>query len=62
MNKKITKVWDKMDDDSKVAMKSLIHNIAEKRWQKLVDECVNEVISQPGDSLEKRTWIKVWRK
>ena len=43
-------------------MKFLIHDIIEKRRQKLVDECVNEVISQPGDSQEKRAWVKVWRK
>ena len=30
-------------------MKFLIHDIIEKRCQKLVDECVNEVISQPDE-------------
>ena len=30
-------------------MKFLIHDIIEKRWQKLVEKTVNEILSQPDE-------------
>ena len=38
MNKKIKKVWDKMDDETKKSIKFLINELSQKKYQKLADE------------------------
>ena len=40
MNKKIKKVWDKMDDETKKSIKFLINELSQKKYQKLADEAM----------------------
>ena len=50
MNKKITKVWDKMDDETKKSIKFLINELSQKKYQKLADEAMK---LQGGDKVIK---------
>jgi hypothetical protein len=49
MNKKFKIVLQKKDSKIEELIKFLIHDIAQKRYQKLVDKTVNEILSQPND-------------
>ncbi len=40
MNKKFKKVWDTMDDKTKEAIKFLINELSQKKYQKLADEAM----------------------
>ena len=51
VNKKFKKVWDKMDDKSKEAIKFLINELSQKKYQKLADEAMQ---FQGMDKLTKK--------
>jgi|ETNmetMinimDraft_15_1059895.scaffolds.fasta_scaffold210947_2 hypothetical protein len=40
VNKKFKKVWDTMDDKTKEAIKFLINELSQKKYQKLADEAM----------------------
>ena len=40
MNRKVKKVWDTMDDKTKEAIKFLINELSQKKYQKLADEAM----------------------
>ena len=40
MNKKIKKVWEKMDEETQESIKVLINHLAQKKYQKLADEAM----------------------
>ncbi len=40
MNKKIKKIWEKMDDETQESIKVLINHLAQKKYQKLADEAM----------------------
>ena len=40
MNKKIKKIWEKMDDEIQESIKVLINHLAQKKYQKLADEAM----------------------
>ena len=40
MNKKIKKVWEKMDEETQESIKVLINHLAQKKYQKLTDEAM----------------------
>ena len=50
MNKKFKKVCDKMDDKSKEAIKFLINELSQKKYQKIADEAMK---LQGGDKVIK---------
>jgi hypothetical protein len=50
VNKKFKKVWDKMDDKSKEAIKFLINELSQKKYQKIADEAMK---LQGGDKVIK---------
>ena len=50
MNKKFKKVWDKMDDKSKEAIKFLINELSQTKYQKIADEAMK---LQGGDKVIK---------
>ena len=50
MNKKIKKVWDKMDDETKKSIKFLINELSQKKYQKIADEAMK---LQGGDKVIK---------
>jgi hypothetical protein len=50
VNKKFKKVWDKMDDESKEAIKFLINELSQKKYQKIADEAMK---LQGGDKVIK---------
>ena len=50
MNKKIKKIWEKMDDETQESIKVLINHLAQKKYQKLADEAMK---FQGGDKLIK---------
>ena len=40
MNKKLKKVWEKMDKKAQEGIKVLINHLAQKKYQKLADEAM----------------------
>ena len=40
MNKKIKKIWEKMDEETQESIKVLINHLAQKKYQKLTDEAM----------------------
>ena len=50
MNKKFKKVWDTMDDKTKEAIKFLINELSQKKYQKIADEAMK---LQGGDKVIK---------
>ena len=40
MNKKIKKIFEKMDDGTQESIKVLINHLAQKKYQKLADEAM----------------------
>ena len=40
MNKKINKVWEKMDEETQESIKVLINHLAQNKYQKLADEAM----------------------
>jgi hypothetical protein len=51
VNKKFKKVWDTMDDKTKEAIKFLINELSQKKYQKLADEAMQ---FQGMDKLTKK--------
>ena len=51
MNKKFKKVWDTMDDKTKEAIKFLINELSQKKYQKLADEAMQ---LQDDEKIEKK--------
>ena len=50
MNRKVKKVWDTMDDKTKEAIKFLINELSQKKYQKIADEAMK---LQGGDKVIK---------